>query len=257
LEVQSPFVGVDGWLVSDDEAVVGEDGSFSLVKRVDCVVKLEEKRVSLVAVDAHLKAHAFVKDAVALVVDVDGRQVIGAVVVLSAEGQKALEADGKRAVVLVLREFLMPFYDGVVLPKLFRFVDDFVVNAQGKRSRAALLPLFEERVVFPVVESSKVDGDEVVLSLFVPEDLFYFKGHFPVAPVLPGVVQLDWAVLFFRQFFDVPFVFDGMDVVKFQQLIRPGMVVELVLKNDVVKRRFSFCYESESGRHASGKVCYV
>ena len=34
----------------------------------------------------------------------------------------------------------------------------------------------------------------VSLALTIAADLDYFRGHFPNAPILAGVVQLDWAV---------------------------------------------------------------
>ena len=58
-------------------------------------------------------------------------------------------------------------------------------------------------------------------------DLQAFQGHFPGHPVLPGVVQVDWAIRFGTRAFGDLGGFRGIDQLKFQALIRPGDVVEL------------------------------
>lgn len=40
-----------------------------------------------------------------------------------------------------------------------------------------------------IIEQS---ADLVVLEFSLPQNLFWFRGHFPVQPILPGVAQLDW-----------------------------------------------------------------
>lgn len=40
-----------------------------------------------------------------------------------------------------------------------------------------------------IIEQS---DDSVLLEFLLDKDLFWFRGHFPVQPILPGVAQLDW-----------------------------------------------------------------
>ena len=101
-----------------------------------------------------------------------------------------------------------------------------------------------------------LDGESprVLLELTVPPDLLYFDGHFTVAPVLPGVVQVDWAIHYGRRFFGLDAPFSGINALKFQQIIRPQQPVRLELVHDRAKRSINFRYFSEAGAHASGRI---
>lgn len=69
----------------------------------------------------------------------------------------------------------------------------------------------------------------LALTLALDPDLLAFQGHFPGDPILPGVVQVDWAIRFGAEAFGPLGRFCGLDQVKFLGLIRPGERVELQL----------------------------
>ncbi|MNN88763.1 hypothetical protein D3C81_2064880 [compost metagenome] len=87
-------------------------------------------------------------------------------------------------------------------------------------------------------------------------DLIAFDGHFPQARILPGVVQLDWAIHYAREAFSMPPRFERMDALKFQHVARPGDCLQLTLGWDAVKSVLSFRYVSDHGVHASGRVVF-
>ena len=81
-----------------------------------------------------------------------------------------------------------------------------------------------------------------------------FEGHFDDQPVLPGVVQLDWAERLARELFALQPAFVGLDQLKFQQVIRPGMAVDIELTVNADGSELRFALTSERGAHASGKL---
>jgi hypothetical protein len=81
-----------------------------------------------------------------------------------------------------------------------------------------------------------------------------WDGHFPGDPVLPGVLQVDWAVRFGIQAFGSLGRFAGLDQLKFLAPIRPGCQVELHLDWDAGKGTLAFRYLGAGGRLASGLV---
>lgn len=98
--------------------------------------------------------------------------------------------------------------------------------------------------------------DIVVLNLYVPENLYYFQGHFDVAAVLPGVVQTDWVMQYLAEFFQQDLLaFSSLSNLKFQQIVGPGYQLTLELKK-ISEQKFGFSYYSEHGQHASGKVIF-
>ncbi|WP_440876492.1 ApeI family dehydratase [Thalassotalea sp. PLHSN55] len=108
--------------------------------------------------------------------------------------------------------------------------------------------------VLPKVIDSELVPDGINVKLYIDENIDYFKGHFPEAPVLPGVVQLDWAIYFARKHLDIlDSDVKNVEVLKFQVIVRPNMEVQLnlVKKSDT---KFTFTYLSEKGAHASGRI---
>jgi 3-hydroxymyristoyl/3-hydroxydecanoyl-(acyl carrier protein) dehydratase len=83
-----------------------------------------------------------------------------------------------------------------------------------------------------------------------------FAGHFPGDPVLPGVVQVDWAVRLAREAFGPLGGFRGLDQAKFLRPARPGEALELRLALDrgADALRLRFQYQGPAGRVSSGTV---
>ena len=102
---------------------------------------------------------------------------------------------------------------------------------------------------------SQVERDgQWTVSLSIPPDLAYFSGHFPTSPVLPGVVQVDWAISLGQQLLDLPPRFAGMEVLKFQQLVRPGDTLELTLRFDPERSTLHFAYRNATAPCSSGRI---
>ena len=72
--------------------------------------------------------------------------------------------------------------------------------------------------------------------------------------MLPGVVQVDWAMALGQQLLDLPPRFAGMEVLKFQQLVRPGDTIELTLRFDRERSKLHFAYRNATAPCSSGRI---
>lgn len=252
LQVQSKHTDVDGWHVMSDR--VRSNGSgFELLGRSDRIVKIEEKRVSLQAVEQALLATGLLVE-VRVLVQIARRVQLIVVGVPSDEGWRALDTEGKHACNARLRSALKAVVEPSALPRRWRYVSNLPVNAQGKTTEASLLALFDPRR--PEMRVMTRSANAVSLQIQIAPESPYFDGHFPGAPVLPGVAQLDWVALFAREFFELPPTFQRLEVVKFQQIIKPGMVIDMALAVDTARGRLSFALTSVTGSHANGRFIF-
>lgn len=259
LQVNAPWLPDDApWLMAD-RGEVQVDGSFSLLGRADRIVKVAEKRISLDALERALCAAPSVQEA-RLFQFPEGR--LGAVVILAPEGIARVQTQGRAALIEELRGRLTDEVERVALPRRWRFVEDFPRNALGKITNEALQALFaaaDARPCLPQIQAETRPADkpdQIELELFIPPDLIYFDGHFPGAPILPGVAQLDWAVALARHRFGLSGPFQGMAQIKFQQVIRPATTVRLLLTHLPEKSSAEFRFTSAAGAHSSGRIVF-
>ncbi|UVM61927.1 MULTISPECIES: AMP-binding protein [unclassified Pseudomonas] len=254
LLIASPYLPAGHVEHTADAARIAEDGRFELLGRLDRIVKLEEKRISLPMLEQALVAHDWVSEARLGVVQ-ENRASLGALLVLSDAGLRALRNQGRRAVTEGLRRHLSEHCETLALPRRWRWLRQLPLNAQGKLPQAEVEALLmAPRPKAPeVLEHVETDG-EWSLQLVVPPDLVYFSGHFPTAPVLPGVVQVDWALSLGRQLLDLPPRFVGMEVLKFQQLVRPGDEIQLHLRFDRERGKLYFAYRNDTAACSSGRI---
>ncbi|MBZ9780973.1 acyl-CoA synthetase family protein [Pseudomonas sp. REP124] len=254
LLIASPYLPDDHVEHTADAARIAADGRFELLGRLDRIVKLEEKRISLPMLEQALMAHAWVAEARLGVVQ-ENRASLGALLVLSEAGLHALRNQGRRALTETLRQHLSQHCEALALPRRWRLLRQLPLNAQGKLPQAEVEALLlAPRPQTPqVLEQTETDG-EWSLQLAIPPDLAYFSGHFPRVPVLPGVVQVEWAMNLGQQLMNLPPKFAGMEVLKFQQLVRPGDEIQLHLRFDPTRGKLYFAYRNETATCSSGRI---
>jgi acyl-coenzyme A synthetase/AMP-(fatty) acid ligase len=139
LMLDSPYLPERGYRMDDAAQLLG-DGRFLLRGRLDRVVKVEGKRLSLPQLEQRLAAHEWVKAACA--VALPGVQRVGVAIVPNAAGAAALERDGTRAVREALRRDLARELDPTLLPRSFRFLEALPYDERGKLAASAIERLF-------------------------------------------------------------------------------------------------------------------
>ena len=235
--------------------LVSPQGSgFVLEGRRDRIIKLADKRVSLAHVEATLKEHAWVADGACGLSPVHKRLAVA--LVLSPEGATAWREQGRASVVNALRDHLRGSLDVVALPRSWRVVHRLPRDVQGKLPLAAWQRLFEARPLAPEwVRLEDGAGDrQARFSGQVPWDLVHFAGHFAEFPLVPGVVELDWAITQARTAFTLPPHLIRTEALKFRQFVRPGDTLELTLDWQPDKGRLVFELKGPEGICASGRL---
>ena len=258
LEIRSPHLPDEDWFRTSDRALSLGDHRFLVKGRVDRIVKIEEKRISLTAIESELTASPMV--AHARVIVVEGRRPrIAAFIVLSVIGRSKLADLGKLVFNRMLRDRLCQSVERVGIPRIWRYLDVLPTNAQGKTTHADLIALLDDeqsRPTLPLQCLLEREAERAVLQLTAPSDLCYFNGHFPGVPILAGVVQIHWVIAYGRQCFDLPPVFRGIRALKFQRIIGPEKPFTVELIHEPAKSCLSFKITSSVGTHTSGRVMF-
>jgi 3-hydroxymyristoyl/3-hydroxydecanoyl-(acyl carrier protein) dehydratase len=124
----------------------------------------------------------------------------------------------------------------VVVPKSWRVVDALPENAQGKVSVESLRSLFRQEHVAsgggiedrPEFLERVRSDDALEWQCRVPHELACLAGHFPGLPLVPGVLQIDWAMGLAGELVgrgDVEAAEIGL--VKFLEVLRPGEIFRI------------------------------
>ena len=106
----------------------------------------------------------------------------------------------------------------------------------------------------PEILAERAGPGGLELDLRVPADLEYFAGHFPGMPILPGVVQIDWAARFARERFSFSENFSAAENLKFLSIVRPDARLKLTLS--VARDCVSFDYSDEKKKYSSGRLVF-
>ncbi len=141
LAIRSPYLNdTNEWYLTDDRVELHDNQQFTLLGRVDRVIKLEEKRLSLDEVQQKLLTHPWVNDCHVLIVGEETKK-LAAVVILNQQGKLQLN-ENKLAVNRALKSYLSSWFEAVLLPKKFRYLTALPCNAQGKLNKQQIEALF-------------------------------------------------------------------------------------------------------------------
>ncbi len=97
------------------------------------------------------------------------------------------------------------------------------------------------------VISSTVAERSLELTLFVADNLSYFTGHFTDFPILPGVVQLHWAVNYAQELLGLATPVMTVERLKFTCPIQPNIRIALTITHNAAKTVADFRFHSPAG----------
>ncbi len=145
LNVKSPFISDPNGFATSDLAEIREDGKILLKGRSDSIVKIEEKRISMTEVENRLYESGLVQDVSVVALTNDVRQYLAAVIVFNEEGKKKFENMEKLAINRYFHDFLMKYFENVVIPKKWRFVEKIPTDVQGKKHKLEIIAMFGDK----------------------------------------------------------------------------------------------------------------
>ena len=274
LNVSSPWCE---FFQTNDAASIDE-GRLTLQGRIDRIVKLNDKRVSLEGIEAKLLESGLLADCYCAPHPKFKR--IAALLELNGEGLKKFRKIGKKGVVAELKELLKLEFKNSV--RYFKIVEKMPRNQQGKFEKsefenalfASPKPVWSGGVVNEAGEicggqicqngqnlesalscganSSCVKFDEngerldgaqkYEFSAIMHAGLEIFESHFPNLPLLPGFMQLDYV---FELASMVGIDVSGASTVenlKFMKFVRPGDLLRICFEKRGGKLYFElFC----------------
>lgn len=270
LSVSSPWCE---FFQTNDAASIDED-RLALQGRIDRIVKLNDKRVSLESIEAKLLESGLLADCYCAPHPKFKR--IAALLQLNGEGLKKFRKIGKKGVVAELKEFLKLEFKNSV--RYFKIVEKMPRNQQGKFEKSEF-----ENALFaspkPVWSGGRVNeagkicygsgqnlesalncdtnascvkfdegGDRLdgaqkyEFGAIMHAGLEIFESHFPNLPLLPGFMQLDYV---FELASMVGVDISGASTVenlKFMKFVRPGDLLRIYFEKRGGKLYFElFC----------------
>lgn len=256
LRVRSPFIAEvssgEWYPMGDTAQAVGTD-QFLITGRSDRVVKIEEKRVSLVEIEDKLRASPLVEDCrLTAITNEHKRDLVGAAIVLSKGGVTIIESNGRSALISSLREHLSQFFEEVVLPRRWRVLPQLPTNSQGKVLAAELQQVFSSED--PIVMGEEGNEESIQLQLRIPDDLRFCDGHFSDMPIVPGFVQISWVLRFASKYLCSAEVLSSIDRVKFQRVIQPGAECSLSIARKIGSNRLDYRFFDSEQVYSSGRL---
>jgi 3-hydroxymyristoyl/3-hydroxydecanoyl-(acyl carrier protein) dehydratase len=185
----------------------------------------------------------------------DGRDALLAAA-LSEAGQEFIFAYGRTAFRQQLIESCAAGSDQAALSAIeWMFVDEAILSAADRNDRLQALLRGRQRPRLPDIIAHRPSGDGAEYLFHIPANLAWFDGHFPDEPILPAVVQVDWAIHFGQSLGFEPDQFAGFARLKFMAIIQPDMLVRLRMTTS--ETALGFAYESSAGLHSKGTVKFL
>lgn len=108
----------------------------------------------------------------------------------------------------------------------------------------------------PLLIRDHRSADTLLQAFHVPADLSWFSGHFPDQPILPGIVQVKFAVDGVASLLGRPAGPRTLQQLKFKAPIRPDQVVQMAIQVADGGEAAAFTFRSAAGEHSSGRLVY-
>jgi len=252
LIIRSPYIKDPAGFETADIVELMDDGRFLLKGRIDSIVKIEEKRISVTEMEERIFQSGLVSSVCVIPLE-DKRQYLAATVVLNDRGKEQFSKTDKYNINKYWKDYLLKYFESMIIPRKWRYPEALPTDSQGKIKKEAVRALFtDEKYNFNKI-LEKTDNS-VMLEISVPAASPYFDGHFPEFQVLPGVAQIELVIRFASQYFGTGIAVSEIKRVKFTNLVLPSS--PLIIKINKIENTISFkIYSPENEQvYSSGSL---
>jgi uncharacterized membrane protein/acyl-CoA synthetase (AMP-forming)/AMP-acid ligase II/3-hydroxymyristoyl/3-hydroxydecanoyl-(acyl carrier protein) dehydratase len=272
LIIRSPYIKDPAGFETADMVEILEDGRFLLKGRIDSVVKIEEKRISSTEIESRILQSGLASDVCVISLE-DKRQYLAAVIVFNGKGKERFSGLEKHEINTFWREYLLKYFENIVIPKKWRYPETLPLDAQGKKKKEDIELLFsgeKEAEGSGAISSgarnsagfSKLDTEKIIektdnsvsLEFSIPDTSPYFDGHFTGFPILPAVAQMELVIRFSARYLGTSVVFSELKRVKYTNFIQP--FTPLLMKLEKKEKTISFKINSSNNEtvYSTGTV---
>ena len=218
-KIQTPFSYSGIEVLNDKIELVG--GKIRFVSRVGKILKIQEKRIDAYEMEKQICLNEYIQDVYCF--EYSGK--VAALTVLSPLGVDFVIKNGTLDLIKLLKKELDSNFE--VVPQRWKFVDEIPKQNNGKFDKEKIKSYFDINLSMPLILSKNVSENFANYELCFHRNCNFFKGHFEGFPILAGVVQLFFANYFLKDSFRKDCHCGQIRKVKFANIIRPDMVVNL------------------------------
>jgi acyl-coenzyme A synthetase/AMP-(fatty) acid ligase len=252
LLIESDFSCTCPYLMSDIVEKTGKD-TFLLKGRGDRMVKIAEERVSLPEMEEKLCGYKYIDKSYVSTLTTKDRIIVCSAITLNNLGKEYIIQNGRHQFITELKQYLLNFFPNVVLPRKIRIVNTIPVNMQGKYIKSDIMSMFESNIPEPIMQNITKTDTVFSADLTFLKDSSYFNGHFQNHPVLPGVIQIHFVMMFIKQYFNIVANDYHVLKLKFSNLILPDTPIHFEL-NRTSDNEFAFEYTNIDKKYSKGKI---
>lgn len=258
LQVQSPFLSSNNvWQDTGDLVTIMENGQFRLHGRLDRMIKIGEKKLSLDRLELVLQEHKYINKSAIVTFPQNGRLILGAIIEVNDDACEELHKNGKESLLGNIKLHLKNEFIQGSLPRKWRFLRKLPVDDQGKRNHFKLTEIFQpcpktDRTP-AIIETIPITGGERYL-MTVPIDYELCEGHFRNFKVVPGVCQLDWIEMLICKMSNKDLKINNIPKMKFHRFIQPGQSITLDITYNVNNNNWIFNIYNGTEKFTSGRI---
>ena len=250
LSICSPCTPQGQAVHTGDSAEFLPNGNFILKPRTDSIVKIADKRISLIEIEDYLKQSPLVDMATVLQMEGKTRPILAAAVTPTKEGRDILLKQGRQEYRRLLKQQLSPHLPTVLMPKRWRILGELPCDRQGKTRKDIILKLFATGDYLPLLTPVYKSTDKLVVKALFEPDALWVPGHFPKYALVPGVILLRSISATVERYWGQKI--KSIKRLKFSEEVRPGNEIYLTLEKKPGRLNVVLSFDAE-GVHSSGK----